>query len=255
MLLAIDSGNTNAVFALYRGKEMVGKWRAATDPKRTADEYAVWLSALLALNGLSLKEVTGCIMANVVPSTMFALKSFCRKYCGHEALVVEEPNVKVTIPIRIDRPGQVGGDRIADAVAAHALIPGASLVIDFGTATTFNLVASDGGFEGAVICPGINTSMEALHLAAARLPRFEIVKTTTVIGKATVPAMQAGLYWGYVGMIEGLVARMKAEFGQPLTVLATGGLAPLFADATKAIDKVVPDLTLEGLRLIYEANR
>lgn len=255
MLLAIDSGNTNAVFALYDGRELRGKWRVSTDPRRTADEYAVWLSQLMALNGLAFKEVTGSIIGNVVPAAAFALKGFCKRYCGRDPLVVEEPSVKIGIPIRLDRPEQVGADRIVNAVAAHSMVKGAAIVVDFGTATTFDIVAADGGYEGGVICPGPNTSMEALYLAAARLPRVAIERPQKVIGTATVPAMQSGLFWGYVGLIEGLVSRIKEEYARPMTVLGTGGLAPLFSSVTSAIDRVEPDLTLEGLRLLYEANK
>ncbi len=257
MLLAIDSGNTNIVFAVYDADENLrGSWRASTEAKRTADEYAVWLTQLMALEGLSPDDVDGAIIANVVPPTMFALADLCTRYFKVTPLVVGEPGVDLGIEIRIDRPDQVGADRLVNAVAAHGRHSGALILIDFGTATTFDVIGADGGYEGGVIAPGINPSLEALDRAAAKLPRIALKEPPQrVIGQATVPAMESGAYWGYVGLIEGLVARIKGEYGQPMTVIATGGLASLFAGATACIDEVDPDLTLRGLLAVHRANR
>ena len=257
MLLAIDSGNTNIVFAVYGEDESLrGSWRASTEAKRTADEYAVWLTQLMALEGLAPDDIDGAIIANVVPPTMYALTTLCSRYFKVAPLVVGEPGVDIGVEIRIDRPDQVGADRLVNAVAAHASFGGPLIVIDFGTATTFDVIGADGAYEGGVIAPGINPSLEALDRAAAKLPRIALKEPPQqVIGQATVPAMESGAYWGYVGLIEGLVARIKAEDGRALKVVATGGLAPLFARATDCIDEVDLDLTLRGLLAVYRANR
>jgi type III pantothenate kinase len=257
MLLAIDSGNTNIVFAVYGEDESLrGSWRASTEAKRTADEYAVWLTQLMALEGLAPGDVDGAIIANVVPPTMYALSTLCSRYFKVAPLVVGEPGVDLGVEIRIDRPDQVGADRLVNAVAAHASFGGPLIVIDFGTATTFDVIGADGAYEGGVIAPGINPSLEALDRAAAKLPRIALKEPPQrVIGQATVPAMESGAYWGYVGLIEGLVTRIKGEYGQSMKVVATGGLASLFARATASIDEVDPDLTLRGLLAIHRANR
>jgi type III pantothenate kinase len=257
MLLAIDSGNTNIVFAVYDKDETLrGSWRASTDAKRTADEYAVWLTQLMAIEGLSLDDIDGAIIANVVPPTTYALTSLCTRYFKVTPLVVGEPGVDLGIEVRIERPDQVGADRLVNAVAAHGRYGGSLILIDFGTATTFDVIGEDGAYEGGVIAPGINSSLEALDRAAAKLPRIAIKEPPQkVIGQATIPAMESGAYWGYVGLIEGLVARIKGEYGRPMTVVATGGLAPLFSRATGSIDAVDADLTLRGLLAIHRANR
>ena len=255
MLLAIDAGNTNTVFAVFDGEVRRGEWRASTDARRTADEYAVWLTQLMALEGLTRADVDAAIVANVVPATAYALRTLCRRYFGCTPLVVGDEGVALGVVVRLANPAEVGADRLVNAVAAHALYPGIDkIVVDFGTATTFDVVDRSGGYAGGIIAPGPNLSLEALHLAAAKLPGIVIKRPPKVIGDATVPAMQSGVYWGYVGLIEGLVARVKAEFGQPMTVIATGGLSALFSDATPAIDKVDPDLTMTGLREIHRQN-
>lgn len=254
MLLAIDSGNTNIVFAVYDGKQVRGEWRSSTTTERTADEYGVWLTQLMTIEGLSRTDITAAIIATVVPATLFSLKTLCRKYFGCEPLVVGEPEVRLGLSVLLDRPEEVGADRLVNAVAAHKFYPGPLIVIDFGTATTFDVVDGAGNYCGGAIAPGPNLSLEALHLAAAKLPRVAIERPRQVIGKATVPAMQSGVFWGYVGLIEGLVARIQAEFGEPMTVVATGGLAPLFKDATKVIQHIDPDLTLRGLLEIQQRN-
>ncbi len=256
MLLAIDSGNTNVIFAVYDGEDNLrGAWRASTDAKRTADEYAVWLTQLMALEDLTPGDIGGVIIANVVPATMYALKTLCSRYFNATPMVIGEPGVDVGIAVRIDRPDQVGEDRLVNAVAAFAAYGGPLIIIDFGTATTFDVIGEDGGYEGSVIAPGINLSLDALERAAAKLPRIAIKRPPQrVIGQATVPAMESGAYWGYVGLIEGLVARIKAEDGRAMKVVATGGLAPLFAEATHCIEVTDADLTLRGLLMVYRAN-
>ena len=254
MLLAIDAGNTNIVFAVYDGKDVRAEWRAVTKTTRTADEYAVLLAPLLSLNGLDFADFDAAIIATVVPAALFDLRQLCRRYLHCEALVVGDPSVDLGIEVRIDRPEAVGADRLVNAVAAHERYKGALIVVDFGTATTFDIVGENGDYEGGVIAPGVNLSAEALHKAAAMLPRVAVTRTQSVIGKDTVPAMQSGLYWGYIALVEGLVARIKEEYGKPMTVIATGGLAKVFYRQTPAIDHHDPDLTIRGLVQIYARN-
>jgi type III pantothenate kinase len=254
MLLAIDAGNTNTVFAVHDGTEFRTQWRSATRDARTADEHFVWLNQLMQLEGLRREDITGAIVATVVPQALFNLRLLCAKYFHVTPLVIGQPGVRLGIGIHIDRPDEVGADRLVNAVAAHLVYRGALIVLDFGTATTFDVVAEDGAYEGGVIAPGINLSLEALHMAAAKLPHIAIGRPAQVIGKDTIPAMKSGIYWGYVGLIEGLVARIREEFGRPMTVVATGGLAPLFAHATPVIAHVEADLTMRGLVEIYRRN-
>ena len=254
MLLAIDAGNTNIVFAVCEGHRIIAQWRAATKVTRTSDEYAVWLAALLNLHGLGLADLNRAIIATVVPAVLFDLRHLCRQYLRCEPLIVGDPGVTLGIGIKTDRPGAVGADRLANAVAAHDRYPGAVIVVDFGTATNFDIVSADGNYEGGVIAPGVNLSAEVLHQAAALLPRVAIHRAQAVIGKDTVPAMQSGLYWGYVGLIEGLVARIKSEYGNPMTVVATGGLAHLFQKDISVINHVDSDLTISGLTRIDARN-
>jgi type III pantothenate kinase len=254
MLLAINANNTNTVFAMWDGATLKGSWRTATEGKRTADEYVVWLDHLLALDGLSRADVAGAVIASVVPETNFNLLTLCRKYLKAEPVLVGEPGVVLGARALVDRPQEVGADRLVNTVAAHDRYGGPLIVVDFGTATTLDVVDRDGNYCGGVIAPGINLSLTALHMAAAKLPSVRIARTEHVIGKDTVSCMQSGLYWGYVGLVEGLVSRIKGEFGAAMRVIGTGGLAPLFAGATDTIDNVDADLTLWGLRLIYHRN-
>lgn len=254
MLVAIDSGNTNVVFAVYDGETLRAKWRASSDAKRTADEYAVWLAQLMALQNLKPADVTGAIVANVVPASAFNLDTLCREFFKVKPLVIGEPDVDLGIEVRMDHPANVGADRLVNALAAHRAYGGPLIVIDFGTATTFDIVGPDGAYEGGVIAPSAQHSVEALYRAAAQLPRVKIERPDHVIGKDTVPAMKSGIYWGYVGLIEGLTARIRAEYGKPMRVIATGGLASLYAEAAPVIEVVDSDLTLRGLRLIHAAN-
>ena len=254
MLLAINANNTNTVFAIWDGADLKGSWRTATEGKRTADEYVVWLDHLLALDGLARGDIQGAVIASVVPDVNFNLVTLCRRYCKTDPLVVGDKGVALGTKALVDRPEEVGADRLVNTVAAHDRYTGPLIVVDFGTATTLDVIDRDGNYCGGVIAPGINLSLAALHMAAAKLPSVRIARTERVIGTDTVSCMQSGIYWGYVGLVEGLVGRIKAEFGAAMQTIATGGLAPLFAGATDAIDQVDPDLTLWGLRLIYHNN-
>lgn len=255
MLLAIDAGNTNIVFAVLDGETVKGQWRAATNANRTADEYLVWLNQLMGLENIKLADIHATIISTVVPQALFALQTLCRKFFKSEPLVIGAIDVELGIQIRLNEPRAVGADRIVNAVGAHKAYGGPLIVIDFGTATTFDIVAADGGYEGGIIAPGINLSAEALHLAAAQLPRIAVARPQAVIGTDTVSAMQSGVFWGYIGLIEGLVARVKAEYGKPMKVIATGGLAPLFNRSTPVIEAVDADLTIRGLAEIYRRNQ
>lgn len=254
MLLAVDAGNTNTVFAAYEDETLIAQWRMSTDAKRTADEYAVWLRSLMQLRGLDFSAIKAGIIATVVPQALFSLRMLFRHYFGTEALVVGEPNVRIGMIVDIDRPGEIGADRLVNAVAAWEKYGQALIIIDFGTATTFDAVNADGHYIGGVIAPGINLSMEALHRAAAKLPNVAVARPERVIGRNTEQAMQSGIFWGYIGAIEGLVSRIRREYGGPMHVTATGGLAPLFASGTEVIEAQDPDLTIAGLRLIYTRN-
>jgi type III pantothenate kinase len=254
VLLAIDAGNTNTEFALYDGDAQLGRWRAATESARTADEYAGWLAQLLALSHIDAARIDTAVICSVVPECNFHLRALCRDYYDCEPLFVDE-KAELGIDVAVERPGEVGADRLASAVGAHDRYPGALLVIDFGTATTFDVVDGDGTYRGGVIAPGVNLSLEALHASAAQLPRIAVERPKQVIGTATTPAMQSGIYWGYVSLIEGLVTRIKEEFEVPMTVVATGGLAPLFNAATPVIEHIDAELTMRGLVEIYRRNQ
>ena len=254
MLLVIDVGNTNTVFALHGGTDWIARWRSATDPSRTADDYAVWLGGVMAMEGLELSRVTGCVISSVVPQAMFNFRNLSRRYFDSEPVFVGEPSTELGIPIRISRPEQVGADRLVTAIGGHVLHEGPLIVIDSGTATTFDVVGADGGFEGGIISPGINLSMRALHDAAAQLPRIAIQRPNAIIGQDTVSAMQSGIFWGYVDLIDGLVRRIKSEYGHPMTVVATGGVASLFEGASDTIEHFEPELMEIGLLEVYRRN-
>ena len=253
MLLAIEQGNTNTTFALHDGARWIAQWRTATDPARTADEYAVWLHQLLSMQQMTLAAIDGCIISSVVPQSVFNLRNLARRYLKVEPLVVGE-NVELGIDIRIDKPSEAGADRLVNAIGGFLRYGGPLILIDSGTATTFDVVGPDGGFEGGLIAPGINLSMQALHSAAARLPRIAIARPAHVIGRGTVEAMQSGVFWGYVALIEGLIDRIRAEYGAPMQAIATGGVASLFEGATTRIDAFDPELTLRGLLEIVRRN-
>lgn len=253
MLLAIEQGNTNTLFAVHDGAGWSAQWRTATEASRTADEYAVWLSQLLSMRGLSIGQLDGCIISSVVPQSIFNLRNLSRRYLNVEPLVIGD-NVDLGIAVRILKPSEAGADRLVNAIGAHLAYPGDLIIVDSGTATTFDVVAADGAFEGGAIAPGINLSLQALHEAAAMLPRIAIQRPERVIGRDTVTNMQSGVFWGYVALIEGLVARIKAEWGKPMTVIGTGGVASLFEGATDSIDRFDPDLTIRGLLEIWRRN-
>ncbi|HEX5259245.1 MAG TPA: type III pantothenate kinase [Sphingomicrobium sp.] len=254
MLLAIDAGNTNLVFALVDGGEIRARWRIATDPRRTADQYAVWLHQLLELEGFSRDAVDAVIIGTVVPRALHNLEVLASKYFHCEPLIAGAGKVAWPIQFDVDEPQNVGADRALNAIAAHAKYSGDLIVIDFGTATTFDLVDAGGAYKGGIIAPGINLSLDALVSAAAKLPRIAIEaprENMSVIGRTTQDQMLIGIYWGYVAMIEGLTQRMKEELGRPATVVATGGLADLFDKHTEVFDAIEPDLTIQGLSLLY----
>ena len=254
MLLAIDIGNTNVVFAVYDEDRRCGQWRMATDPQRTADEYAGLLHVLFARAEVAFAGISAVIAASVVPPATPNVARMCANYLNAPFRQVGDPALALGIKVLIDQPETVGADRLVNAVAGHKLYDGALLLVDFGTATTFDIVDADGNYRGGVFAPGINQSTEALYKVAAKLPRIEIKPTERIIGRATVPAMQSGVFWGYVSMIEGLVGRIAGEFGEPMTVVATGGLAGLFNEHCAAIDRVNPDITMVGLKEIHRRN-
>jgi len=253
MLLAIDVGNTNIVFGVFRGEKVEASWRAATDVHRMPDEYAILLRSLLDTRGWRFASLSGCIIASVVPPLTGVMQELSQRYLGQAAFVVGS-GIETGVRVRTDNPAEVGADRIVNALAAHKLYGGPSVVIDFGTATTFDAVSREGDYLGGAIAPGIGTAAEALFLRAAKLPRIELIAPPRVIGTNTTHAMQSGVMFGYVGLVEGLVARFRKELGPHMKVIATGGLAAVIARETKVIEMVDTDLTLQGLRMIYELN-
>ena len=253
MLLVIDAGNTNIVFAVHDGAEWRGSWRVATSAQRTSDEYGVWLESLLTRAGIKAGQVQRAVIGTVVPAALYHLRRLSRDWFDVEPLVASAA-LDWGFAIDVENPEEVGADRLLNALAAHQRYRGPLAVVDFGTATTFDVVDGTGAYRGGVIAPGINLSIEALHRAAARLPRIGIGRPQAVIGRSTVPAMRSGVYWGYVGLIEGLLSRIETEFGTPLKAIATGGLAPLFAEGTTRLTTIDPDLTLDGLRLLSLRN-
>ena len=256
MLLAIDAGNTNLVFALVKAGEIRARWRIATDPRRTADEYAVWLHQLLELEGYSKADVEAVIIGTVVPRALHNLEVLASKYFHVEPLVAGQGAAAWPIALDVEEPQSVGADRALNVIAAHAKHEGDLIVIDFGTATTFDVVDSTGAYKGGIIAPGINLSIDALVNAAAMLPRIaiEAPEDAGVIGRTTESQMLIGIYWGYVAMIEGLTERLKREIGRPVTIVATGGLADLFDEHTQVFDAIEPDLTIQGLSLLYDGE-
>ncbi|MCH2548224.1 MAG: type III pantothenate kinase [Alphaproteobacteria bacterium] len=254
MLLAIDVGNTNTVFAIFNRDAVVAEWRIGTDGNRTADEYAAILFPLLQHVDIQVSDITAAIASFVVPAAVFPIKRFCYEYFNVTPIVVGEANVKTDLKILMDQPSEVGADMIVNAVAAWNRHAKAMVIIDFGTATTFQVTNSNGEFIGGCIAPGINLSIEALHMAAAQLPTVEVADPGKVIGTNTVSAIQSGIFYGYIGLIEGIVTRIKDAYADNMLVIATGGLAPLFNKATPIIDVVEQDLIMHGLRLIYQKN-
>ena len=263
MLLAIDAGNTNTVFALFdgaRGDQPVAVWRSATDTQRTSDDYTVFLDTLMRARNLSPVAVSAAIIGSVVPEVNFNLTKLCRDRFNCEPLIVGAPGVDCGVKILLDRPEDIGADRIINAVGGLSRYAPPLLLIDFGTATTFDVVNARGEYAGGAIAPGINLSLQALHMAAAKLPRVGIAPPAKVIGTNTVEAIRSGVYWGYAGLIEGMIGRIKREYAATdqaakMTVIATGGLAKLFAPAVSGIDHFDDQLTLRGLHRIYQQHR
>ncbi len=258
MLLAIDAGNTNIVFAVFDHGVLRGSWRTSTHRRRTADEYVIWLKQLMELEGIKRHDIDAVIIANVVPTASYDLERLCHKYFALTPLLVNLQSMNLGLCIKLDRPEDIGADRLVNAVAAYHLHQKPLIVIDFGTATTFDIVDSKGDYCGGVISPGINLSLHALQTAAAKLPPIAIRQPENVIGKSTISAMESGIFYGYVSMIEGMVSRILTEFPggniDSVKVIATGGLGGLFSDAIACIEDYAPDLTLYGLQRLYEMN-
>jgi len=255
MLLAIDVGNTNVVIGVYQGQELLASWRAASRAQRTVDEYAVLIEEFLTQRGMHLSQVRGCCVGSVVPKLTTIFAAFAQKYLRDQAVVVGAPGVKTGMVIRTDSPRLVGADRIADAVAARQLYGTPAIVVDFGTATTFDVVSQEGEFLGGAIAPGLGISARALYDYTAKLPQIDLVMPERVIGQNTVASMHSGVVYGYVGLVERVIAGIQEELDGKARVIATGGLASLIAPQAKSIELVNPNLTLEGLRIIYGLNR
>jgi type III pantothenate kinase len=253
MLLCIDCGNTNTVFSVWDGMRFLTTFRIATQHQRTADEYFVWFAALMC-HAKQPVNVTEAIISSTVPRVVFNLRVLCNRYFNCRPLVVGKPECRLPVPPRVDQGTTVGPDRLVNTVGAFARHGGDLVIVDFGTATTFDVVDADGAYIGGIIAPGVNLSLEALHMAAAALPHVDITRPDRVIGTNTVACMQSGIYWGYVGLIEGLVARLRDERARAMKIIGTGGLAPLFAQGTRVFDSVEDDLTMHGLVLIHQYN-
>lgn len=253
MLLVIDVGNSNIVLGVYQNDDLVHDWRIATDKDRTVDEYAMLVRNLFELGGMRFEQLSAAIISCVVPPMLNSLEALCRKYFNLTPLVIG-PGVKTGMPIQYDNPKEVGADRIVNAVAAFEKWRCAMIVVDFGTATTFDVISASGEYQGGAIAPGIGISAEALFARASKLPRVEFTRPPQVVAKNTVSSMQSGIFYGYVGLVEGIVTRMREEIGQPLKVVATGGLAAAIAEASEMVDSVEPYLTLEGLKILYRRN-
>ena len=254
MLLAVDVGNTNTVFAVYRERRQLGQWRLSTDRERTAEEYAALLLQLMALSGIGREQITAVIVSCVVPQAAEPLRRMARDFFACRAFFVGE-DLPYPIPVDVAHPEEVGADRVVNAVGALERYAPPLVVVDFGTATTFDAVDARGAYCGGAIAPGIGLSLEALHRQAARLPRIAVEPPERAVGRDTVSAMRSGIFYGYLGLVEGLIARIRAELGGRATTVATGGLAPLFARRTRAIEHVDPDLTMAGLLRIYSEHR
>ena len=254
MLLAIDCGNTNTVFYVWDGAKFRVTWRISTDHKRTADEYFVWLSSLIALTKAEV-SITEAIISSTVPRVVFNLRVLCNRYFECRPVVVGKPECRLPMQPRVDQGATVGPDRLVNTAGAFDRHGGNLIVVDFGTATTFDVVDFDGAYIGGVIAPGANLSLEALHMAAAALPHVDVAKPLRVIGTNTVACMQSGVYWGYIGLVEGIVREVRKERPGPMKVIATGGLAALFAQGTDTFDAIEDDLTMHGLVLIHALNK
>ena len=255
MLLAIDCGNTNTVFSIWDGAAFLGTWRTSTEWQRTADQYYVWLSTLIEVQKLQDVQIDEVIISSTVPRVVFNLRVLCDRYFGTRPYVVGKPDCLLPQPPRVDAGTQVGPDRLVNAAGAFDRHGGDLIVVDFGTATTFDVVDHDGAYVGGVIAPGVNLSLEALHQAAAALPHVDVTKPQKVIGTNTVACMQAGVFWGYVGLVREICARIKGEHARPMRVIGTGGLAPLFNQGDALFDVFEDDLTMHGLTVIHKYNK
>ncbi len=254
MLLTIDCGNTNTVFAIWDGSEFIATWRASTEHQRTADQYYVWLRTLMKFDNVDV-EITEVIISSTVPRVVFNLRVFADRYFNCRPLVVGKPDCKLPVDVRVDAGTAVGPDRLVNTVAGFDLHGGDLIIVDFGTATTFDVVASDGAYIGGAIAPGVNLSLEALHQAAAALPHVDVTVPDQVIGTNTVACMQSGVFWGYVGLINGICNKIKDERDRPMKVVSTGGLAPLFQQGHALFDVFEDDLTMHGLTVIHAYNK
>jgi type III pantothenate kinase len=254
MLLAIDVGNTNTIFAIHDGETFLAEWRCDTMQSRTADQYFVWLRQLMEFTDTRV-EISEVVISSVVPQVVFNLRLLCDRYFGTRPIVVGKEGCRLGVEVRVDADTQVGADRLVNTVGAFNAYGGNLVVVDFGTATTFDVVDEDGAYAGGVIAPGVNLSIKALHDAAAALPQIDVTKPQHVVGTNTVACMQSGVFWGYVGMIEGICERIRLERGVEMTVIGTGGLSTLFNQGTDIIDHIDPQLTLNGLVLINALNR
>lgn len=254
MLLCIDVGNTNSVFAIWDGTQFLAQWRASTEHQRTADQYYVWLRTLMNLHGLDV-SIDEVIVSSTVPRVVFNLRVLCNRYFDTRPLVVGRPDCLLPADPRVDAGAQVGPDRLVNTAGAYDRHGGDLVVVDFGTATTFDVVAHDGAYVGGVIAPGVNLSLEALHQAAAALPHVDVTRPQHVIGTNTVACMQSGVFWGYVGLVRGICERIRAEYATPMKIVGTGGLAPLFAQGDVLFDVIHDDLTIHGLTVIHRYNK
>ena len=253
MLLAIDCGNTNTVFSIWDGEKFLCTLRASTEHQRTADQYYVWLSTLLRHHRIDV-TIDAVIISSTVPRVVFNLRVLCARYFDCRPLVVGKPDCALPVDVRVDAGTAVGPDRLVNTVAGFDLYGGDLIVVDFGTATTFDVVAADGAYIGGVIAPGVNLSLEALHQSAAALPHVDITMPDSVIGTNTVACMQSGVFWGYIGLVEGIVTRIKQERAREMKVIGTGGLAPLFQQGQTLFDEFEDDLTMHGLTVIHRYN-
>ncbi len=255
MLLCIDTGNTNTVFAIWNGERFVAEWRASTEHQRTADQYFVWLTTLMEASNLQDVTIGEVVISSTVPRVVFNLRVLCDRYFNCRPLVVGKPECLLPVPPRVEEGVRPGPDRLANAAGAFDRHGGDIVVVDFGTATNFDVIAEDGAYVGGVISPGVNLSLEALHMGAAALPHVDISRPDTVIGTNTVACIQSGVFWGYTGLIEGITRRIKAEYGREMQVIGTGGLAPLFAQGDPLFDFIEDDLTIYGLTVIHQFNK
>jgi len=254
MLLAIDCGNTNTVFSIWDGIKFISNWRIATSHKRTADQYYVWLTTLMELDGIK-NEIDEMVISSTVPRVVFNLRVLSDKYFGTRPLVVGRADCRLPISVRVDNGTAVGPDRLVNTVSGFDLFGGDLIIVDFGTATTFDVVDGDGAYIGGSIAPGVNLSLEALHQAAAALPHVDITIPQFAIGTNTVACMQSGIFWGYVGLVREICDRIKAEHLRPMKIISTGGLAPLFQQSVKLFDAFEDELTMHGLTVIHKFNK